>query len=902
MRELILKWIIIMATRHRKVIYGVTILLTLLLGAASGLLKMDTRWTELLPEKMPVAKEFRKIDDNFLQPQNMIVAIRGDDPVKLEKITDQVEARLKDKMLVRPGMSQEEIRKSERYARHVYGKLPEEWLNRNILKIIKPEDARRMSDLYRDGRILPFAIHLNDDLEREYTDSRRVKNQERQIVQSLDGIQRFVHYLGKAADGEVNHEDVRRVVRNLTVGRPYSFSLDNSISLVMVASALPSDDAEGMVRMDYRIEELLQPLQEKYPQYAIERTGMTAIARDEMDSVGPYTLAITVGALLLIFLALSWNYRSFLIPLLALTPIVIGIIWSMGLIGLTLGTLNLITSMMMVVLLGLGIDFTVHITSRFHEEMVRGSGIEEALRKTIASTGKGVVTGAFTTAVAFLAIMIADAKAIFQFGYCAGIGVLMTLAATMWLLPALLASRARRLEKTGRQEKESSQFTFLGSYVTLVGRRPLAVILLFVLLTAGGVMAGSDIKWEWNWMKLEPPNLRSIELQNEIVDAFKLSATPSLLTAESVEESRRLRKEFRDLRVVGEVNDISQWVSRPDYPESRAHLLTLSERIRVNRPSHDWNRKETRAGMADELDRLWANMVELQALSITGGQDRITAKTEQIVARRRDRDSGMLRVLADRFMEGDVEWKGVDAFARIFHEEMKKRVRFMSEDAKPVLLADVPEDMRDQFQGKDGDFLMHLMPTRNLFTKDALETFQSAVETVDEHVTGIPQLILAMNTSTLKEGGKAMVAAMIVIIIILMADFRRPLAVGMTILPVVVGVSLTLGIMWIFGEKFNFINMIGLPVILGIGVDDGVHLVHRYLDERDLRPSVVSVGRAMMMTSVTTMIGFGSLMFYLMRGMASMGFVLFVGVAMCYIVTVTFIPAVIERFYERKKR
>jgi hypothetical protein len=573
----------------------------------------------------------------------------------------------------------------------------------------------------------------------------------------------------------------------------------------------------------------------------------------------------------------------------------------MGLIGLTLGTLNLITSMMMVVLLGLGIDFTIHITSRFHEEMVRGSDIEEALRQTIASTGKGVVTGAVTTSIAFLAIMIADAKAIFQFGFCAGTGVLMTLAATMWLLPALLASRARRLEKTGKREKESSQFSFLGRYAAMVGRRPVAVMVIFLALTLGGIFAGTQIQWEWNWMKLEPPNLRSIELQTEIVDRFKLSATPSLLTVKSVDESRRLRKEFRDLRVVGEVNDISMWVSRPDFPEARPYIEDLSRDIRVPRASLDWQRDDTRAGMAEELDRLWANMVELQALSITGGQDRVVAKTEQIVARRKNRDSGKLRVLADRFMEGDVDWKSVDEFARLFDREFEKRVQVMTRDTEPVALSDVPDDMRAQFQGKNGHFLMQLMPTKNLYTKEALETFQSAVERVNEHVTGIPQLILAMNTSTLEEGGEAMIAAMIVILVILFVDFRRPLAVGMTVMPVIVGVSLTLGVMWLFGEKFNFINMIGLPVILGIGVDDGVHLVHRYMDEKNLGRSVVSVGRAMLMTSITTMIGFGSLMFYLMRGMASMGFVLFIGVAMCYIVTVTLVPALIEKFYERKK-
>jgi predicted RND superfamily exporter protein len=95
--------------------------------------------------------------------------------------------------------------------------------------------------------------------------------------------------------------------------------------------------------------------------------------------------------------------------------------------------------------------------------------------------------------------------------------------------------------------------------------------------------------------------------------------------------------------------------------------------------------------------------------------------------------------------------------------------------------------------------------------------------------------------------------------------------------------------------------MIALPVIIGIGVDDGVHFFHRLIQEgsADLRRVVTSVGRAMLMTSLTTMIGFGSLMFYLMRGMASMGLALFIGVGMCFVVTVTLLPALSVLFERR---
>jgi predicted RND superfamily exporter protein len=155
-------------------------------------------------------------------------------------------------------------------------------------------------------------------------------------------------------------------------------------------------------------------------------------------------------------------------------------------------------------------------------------------------------------------------------------------------------------------------------------------------------------------------------------------------------------------------------------------------------------------------------------------------------------------------------------------------------------------------------------------------------------------MIIMMCLETMREGKVSSLLAVTLILVLLLIDFRKtPLVAGLAFLPLVCGTALMLGAMWLFGEKFNYVNMIALPVIIGIGVDDGVHFFHRLLHEGKggLRRSATSVGRAMLMTSLTTMIGFGSLMFYLMQGMKSMGFALFVGVGMCFVVTITLLPA-----------
>jgi predicted RND superfamily exporter protein len=424
---------------------------------------------------------------------------------------------------------------------------------------------------------------------------------------------------------------------------------------------------------------------------------------------------------------------------------------------------------------------------------------------------------------------------------------------------------------------------------------------------------------EWNFLNLEPEGLRSVELQYEIVEKFKLSTTASILTTSSIEESRELRKKFKDRAVVGEVDDISLWISRPDFEESRQHIASLRDELGVMRellPLVPHNPRtggspdvlstksvsECREMLAQELDRLWANLVEIQALSFIAGQDRVVEKTTQLVATRDSREKGLLRNAADRFADPHrIDWPAIDRFSIAFSGLLRDRVLRMTRGDDPVILEMVPERIRARYTSPTlPGFLMTIMPKKSLYEKEDLELFQEVATNIHPNITGDPQLILNMNLATIREGSQAFMASVALILLVLLIDFRRPLIAGLAFLPLVSGIGLLLGLMWILGEKINYINMIALPVIIGIGVDDGVHFFHRLIQEGrgGLRRAVASVGRGMLMSSLTTMIGFGSLMLYLMRGMASMGLVLFLGVGTCLLVTFTLLPALASLFEE----
>jgi predicted RND superfamily exporter protein len=128
----------------------------------------------------------------------------------------------------------------------------------------------------------------------------------------------------------------------------------------------------------------------------------------------------------------------------------------------------------------------------------------------------------------------------------------------------------------------------------------------------------------------------------------------------------------------------------------------------------------------------------------------------------------------------------------------------------------------------------------------------------------------------------------------LMVDFKSWKRSLVAIVPLMIGMIWMVGTMELAGYQLTMLNVMALPLIIGIGIDDGVHIIHRYNVEGDAQHHTVfsSTGRAIFLTSLTTMIGFGSLTFATYRGLGSMGMALFIGVGTCFLATVLIIPLV----------
>ncbi len=135
-----------------------------------------------------------------------------------------------------------------------------------------------------------------------------------------------------------------------------------------------------------------------------------------------------------------------------------------------------------------------------------------------------------------------------------------------------------------------------------------------------------------------------------------------------------------------------------------------------------------------------------------------------------------------------------------------------------------------------------------------------------------------------------------VIVLVLLADFRSARHALLALAPLAMGMILSLGVLGLCGLPLNPANMIALPLILGVGIDNGVHVLHDYLLRRREGQATISraIGRGVLVKALTTMIGFGTLMVSSHRGLFGLGFILTLGVGCCMLTALVFLPAVLR--------
>ncbi len=604
-------------------------------------------------------------------------------------------------------------------------------------------------------------------------------------------------------------------------------------------------------------------------------TGIPAIESDETDQATRDSTIASIVAFGLITIMLIGVFRRIRLPLMAATSLVVGIAWSFGWVVISIGHLQLLSMVFSAILIGLGVDFALHIVTRLRVIEPECADLPEAMGRTFRDVGPGLITGAVTTAAAFGCTAFSEFLGVAEMGVIAAGGVLLCLIAVMSVFPALLALSSRWRNDLAIMRPVGTNM--LRRMVRPLHRHAKLVLLIGLLITAGLIAAATRLTYDSNIMNLQPPNLEAVSWQR------KLAAQPggdlwSGLVMTTPEAATSLTTKLRTLADVQEVGGMGMLLP-PDLNAREAKVAAVRDLPPVVEQGAD-GLGFISTVLSSVRDRLRPTPKYAPLVAELDTAVKSWATLDRDIAERRKR---MARLNA--------AWQKAAPAAA---ETIKAALA-----AVPPGPSDLPAVLRAQWIGLDGQWLLRVAPTsgkESILEPDRLDAFVTEVRTVAPDLFGPPVQILESSRLIVRAYTMAGLLAMGAVLLILLIDFRSIADAISAILPVLVGFASTFGFMGMIGLDLNFANLMVLPMIFGIGVDAGVHVIHRWRSDPRVRPPGLwgGTGTGILLTTTTTAIGFGSLMLAEHRGIQSLAIVMVIGLLATLVAAWTVLPAVLR--------
>jgi predicted RND superfamily exporter protein len=220
----------------------------------------------------------------------------------------------------------------------------------------------------------------------------------------------------------------------------------------------------------------------------------------------------------------------------------------------------------------------------------------------------------------------------------------------------------------------------------------------------------------------------------------------------------------------------------------------------------------------------------------------------------------------------------------------------------PLTVKDLPTTLRDRFIGISGKYLIMVYPKEDVWQRENQKTLIQQVEKVDPNVTGTPVQLFHYTDLLKRSYEEAARYSLLAIALLVFVHFRSPLSVALALVPVGIGFLWLAGLMGYFDIPLNPANIMTLPLVIGIGVTNGIHILNRFAEEQTAGILARSTGKAVLVSGLTAIAGFGSLALAKHRGIQSLGLVMSVGLATCMIAGLTFLPALLNLLVRNKQR
>jgi hopanoid biosynthesis associated RND transporter like protein HpnN len=841
-------------------------------------LQFSTARNDLVGADKEYHKNFMLYKKEFIAQDEMVAVVESEDMEKNRQFVERLGARLQAET---------------NFFADVMFNNSVKMLGNKALLFFPEKDLTALQQTLRDYRpfIQQFARATNLQslfrlVNQQFRTAKREKNAETEsMVKALPALQRIVETAtdslrrpgtppspGVTALFGAGEEAERQIYITFAKGRIY-----------IVTARAAASKQEG--RAVARLRKLVAETRVEVPGVNAAITGEPVLEYDEMAQSQRDTMIATIVSLLVVALIFVYGYSETGRPIKATICLIVGLGYTMGFTTLTIGHLNILTITFVPMLIGLAIDFGVHLITRYEEELRRGKTEREAMEKAIVYTGQGILTGCFTTAGAFFAMGLTDFKGIKEMGIISGGGLLICLVPMMTLLPVLLLrGRQNVLDHTYPQVVERR-----ARVERLWLERPLAVTGITLALCGLALAKFNRVHFDYNLLNMQSKGLPSVVFEQKLINSAEKSVLYCAMIAKSLEEAAVLEAKVTNLSSVASVDSMTRFLTE----DQTRKLALVSEIKKEVAPIHF---AEADIGPIDlaELSRtLWFLRGYLGLASTEVEKEGDTELFEQLASLREAIGELRQRMLA---APAPASLK-LGSFQQALFRDIQQTFTAIKEqdDRERLRAQDLPPALRHRFVSRNGDLhVIQIYPREDVWQRDKQEEFVKQLQSVDPNVTGTPVQLYYYTTLLKNSYEQAAYYALGAIALLVFIHFHSFTCVVLSLLPVGIGTIWMLGFMGWFGIPFNPANIMTLPLVIGIGVTNGIHILNRFAEEHT--PSILakSTGKAVLISALNTIAGFGSLMFAKHQGIASLGYVMAVGTATCMIAALTFLPAVLN--------
>ncbi len=747
-----------------------------------GKIHIDANLVRLLPQHSRAAKWTRQLGTVVGDGGYFTVLIEGDPGSGLSQAAADIAAR---------ASSFEGVESVNR-------EHPVEFLTRYRYLLIPPRQLRRIQDYLVElqARASPFTEDLVGDQDKVGADD--------------------------PADKARRDAEFRRLLWRYGKVSAFHESDDGRIMGVFIRPSKGFTDMASSRLLLRRLEETAMDVQKRYgvsasvggAQVRNLREYETIIA--DVRRAGTISLAAIVGLLVVSFVSVR------ILPVL-LYPLGAGLVWAYGLVPSIVGDLNLITSFLLMVIFGVGIEFSIHLVKRFQRQLLSHPP-EEALVESYASTGLSVISSGLTTSLPMFILAFLDFKGFSEFGIVGGGSILVVLAAIFLVLPPAIALGHRVGAVRPAAASDGRAWLPPGA---LTG-----FLVMLIMVSVALAATRLEFDYDFNNLSVKVPAAADHDRRHREVYGGSYSASAVFVTPdmETLDSTRRVFSEemSRDGSPYDRTGSVRDYALLPD---EFAERLAILEEIR----------EEVRGGWVDRV------------------------KDEQMRARIRE----------------FLAWTPPPAPPRL--EEIPGSVRrglFTRDDSDRPVLGVWPSG-----SGRNGRDAMAF--TERLY---GLSLPPSVLGPLGE----MP--VFAEILWLVKREGPRVVAitlfGIMALVYLSCASFRGTILV---MFPLVGGILLALGVMTLLRLKLNFFNVVAIPALLGMAVDNGVHYHHRWVElERDTRAVQGELFGPVSVCTFTNMLGYAGLMFTNHPGLRSIGQVACLGMACLWVTSGLLLPALLD--------